>query len=83
MAALRTTIRLDERLMEAAKREAARRGETFTALVEEGLRAVMSSSREAPRKRITLPVSCAGGGTFPGVDLNDSADLLDRMEGRR
>jgi len=33
-----------------------------------------------PRKRIILPVSKAGGGTLPGVDLNNSADLLDRME---
>jgi hypothetical protein len=81
---MRTTVRLDEALMEQARREADRRGETLTSLIEMGLRLVLAQSRPSHRrKRITLPVSHAGGGLLPGLDLNDSAALLDVIEGRR
>ena len=66
-----------------AKREARRKGETLTALIERGLRLVLA--RPEQRKatpRVKLPVCQAGGGTLPGVDLDDSAALLDRLEGR-
>ena len=81
---MRTTVRLDEHLLRQAKREANERGETLTSLIEQGLRLVLTGSRQqvARRARAILPVSKAGGGTFRGIDLNDSAALLDRMEGR-
>jgi len=69
--------------MNQAKREAERRGETVTALMEEGLRLVLAQSHQPPRReRVTLPVCNAGGGVLPGVDLNDSAALEDILEGR-
>jgi len=80
---MRTTVRLDDALLERAKREAARRRTTLTALIEQGLRLAMSrpaAQREATR--VSLPVCRRDGGTLPGVDLDDSAALLDRMEGR-
>ena len=81
---MRTTVRLDEALLERAKREAARRGETLTALIERGLRLVLASPQARRERRyVRLPVSKAGGGTLPGVDLDDSAALLDIVEGRR
>lgn len=81
---MRTTVRLDDALLDRARREAARRGETLTALIERGLRLVLAGphARRA-RGRVELPVCRAGGGTLPGVDLNDSAALLDIVEGRR
>jgi hypothetical protein len=81
---MRTTLRLDQALLERAKREAARRGETLTALIERGLRLVLARPRTGGRNpRVELPVCRAGGGTLPGVDLDDSASLLDIAEGRR
>jgi hypothetical protein len=81
---MRTTVRLSEGLLREAKAEASRRGETVTALIERGLRLVLASaSKTGRRPRIILPVSKQTGGTLPGVDLNDSAALLDIMEGRR
>jgi hypothetical protein len=69
--------------MNQAKREAEQRGETLTALIEEGLRLVLAQSQQPPsRERVTLPICRAGGGVLPGVDLNDSAALVDIMEGR-
>ena len=80
---MRTTIRRDDALLQQAKREAARRKETLTSLIEQGLRLVLARSRpEQRRERIVLPVSRAAGGTLPGVDLNDGASLIDVMEGR-
>ena len=80
---MRTTVRLDDALLEQAKREASRRGETLTALIERGLRFVLAQSRPAQRRpKVVLPVCRAGGGVLPGVDLNDSAAVLDIMEGR-
>ncbi len=80
---MRTTVRLEEALFAQAKREAARRGTTLTALIEQGLRlALVRRPSGAKRARVRLPRCKAGGGVAPGVDLNDSAGLLDRMEGR-
>jgi hypothetical protein len=81
---MRTTVRLEDTLLKQAKREAGRRGETVTALIEQGLRLVLAQSRRpSARERVRLPVCSAGGGVLPGVDLNDSAGLLDRMEDRQ
>ena len=80
---MRTTVRLDDALLDQAKHEAGRRRETLTSLIEQGLRLVLAHSRAPARHRkVSLPVCRAGGGTLPGVDLNDSASLLDVMEGR-
>jgi hypothetical protein len=80
---MRTTVRLDDALLQQAKREASRRGETLTALIEKGLRLTLAQRKAGPsRARVALPVSHQGGGLRPGIDLNNSAALLDVMEGR-
>ena len=80
---MRTTVRLEDGLLEQARREAARRGETLTALIEEGLRLVLiRGQKTARRSRVEIPVSTTGGGLLPGIDLNNSAALLEIMEGR-
>ena len=81
---MRTTVRLKDELLERARREAARRGITLTAMIEQSLLAFMRKpAQRAPlRQQVTLPVCRAGGGTQPGVDIADSAATLDRMEGR-
>ncbi len=80
---MRTTVRLDPALMAKAKEEAARRGETLTALIERGLRLILARPvRQRRKPRIRIPVSTARGGTRPGVDLDNSAALLDILEER-
>ena len=80
----RTTVRLNDELLRQAKEEAARRRETLTALIEAGLRRVLVESKSIRRRvRVTLPVSRSKGGVLPEVELNNTADLLDIMEGRR
>lgn len=81
---MRTTVRLDEALLARAKREASRRGETLTSLIERGLRLVLARPEKSrDSRRVEIPVCRAGGGTLPGVDLDDSAALLDILEHRR
>ena len=81
---MRTTVRLNEALLRKAKEEARRRGETLTSLIEQGLRLTLTGgARRGQQARSSpLPISRVHGGTLPGVDLDDSARLLDRMEGR-
>jgi hypothetical protein len=78
---MRTTVRLDEALLQRARREAARRGVTLTSLIEQGLElALRRPLKRSERVAVKLPECRAGGGTLPGVDLDDSAAVLDRME---
>lgn len=81
---IRTTVRLQEGVLRQAKAEAARRHETLTLLIEEGLRLALAARQESShRKKFALPVSRRKGGVLPGIDLSNSADLLDIMDGIR
>lgn len=78
---MRTTIRLDDDLLREAKQHAAATDRTLTSLIEEALRALLARSHrdaELP-DRVTLPTH-RGDGLQPGVDLDDSAELLTLME---
>ena len=79
---MRTTIRLDDALLDQARREAQRRGDTLTALIEKGLRLELAHAKpDRRRPKVAIPVFRGGKGLQPGVDLNHSAGLLDIMEG--
>jgi hypothetical protein len=82
--ASRTTVRLEESLLAEAKALAARQSKTLTSLIEDGLRLAISKHQaHARRRNLDLPVSRRGGGTMPGVDLANSAEVLDLLETRR
>lgn len=77
---MRTTIRIDDQLLKEAKQLAARTGKSLTVVIEEALRETLSRQREfRERKRVTL-TTFDGLGLLPGVDLDDSAMLLDLMD---
>ncbi len=80
---MKTTVRLDNGLLEQVKREAARRHQILTSLIEEGLRLLLAGSRPQPQAPVVLPVSSARGGTLRGIDLDDSAAVLNILEVRR
>jgi hypothetical protein len=53
----------------------------MTALIEEGLRLVLRRPmRRVQRSIVVLPECRASGGTLPGIDLDDSASLLDHLD---
>ena len=75
---MRTTVRLDDELLRDAKAVAAASGRTLTAVIEDALREVLAR-RAAGAERVELPVF-RGGSLQAGVDLDDTAALLDLME---
>lgn len=81
---MRTTIRLDEALLREAKQVATRSGKTLTAVLEDALRESLARRRSRPAvEPVELPTWGRGKGWVrPGVDLDDSAALLDLMEQR-
>jgi hypothetical protein len=77
---MRTTIDIPEPLLREAKERAARRGSTLGQVVEDALRSsFLSIDATAEEEPVQLP-TYGEGGVLPGVDLDDSAALLDLME---
>lgn len=81
---MRTTVSLDDHLLECAKREALAQHRSLASLVEEALRQMLASTvgKEKARSPVSLPES-GEGGLQPGVDLDNTSDLLLVMEKRR
>lgn len=77
---MRTTVRLDERLLAEAKKHAAETGRTLTAVLEDALRESLAR-RSLRKKRTTVRLKTVrGNGVRAGVDLDDTAALMDVME---
>lgn len=76
---MRTTIDLPDDLLAEAKERAAREGRTLSAVVGDALRSGFASVDDPGRVPVRL-TTFAGDGVRPGVDLDDSAALLDLME---
>jgi len=76
---MRTTVRINDDLLQRAKKRAADEGRTLTSLIEDAMRLIVAKPRAIRRGRVELPVSKATGGVLPGVDLNRSGDLEEAM----
>jgi hypothetical protein len=77
---MRTTIRLPQDLLLEAKRHANKTGRTLTSFMEDAVRMALNAEMTSPQvARETIP-TYGKGGLKPGVDLDDSAALLDLME---
>jgi len=77
---MRTTIRIDDNLLNEAKQAALVSNTTLSAVVETALREMLHRRRHtADRKPVEL-LTFRGRGLMPGVDLDDGAALLDLME---
>ncbi|OFW28421.1 MAG: hypothetical protein A3H97_14830 [Acidobacteria bacterium RIFCSPLOWO2_02_FULL_65_29] len=76
---MRTTIRLNPRLLAEAKKLAADTNRSLTKVVEDALREVVARRRRQPRRTVSLTI-VGGSGVNPGIDLDDSAALLAAME---
>jgi hypothetical protein len=76
---VRTTIRIDDGLYRRAKAEAARSGRSVSELIEDAVRTSLGRRGTPPGEPPGLP-TFGGGGTMPGVDLDDSGRLRDLMD---
>ena len=77
---MRTTINLDDALMREAKQLAARTGRTLTAVITDALRESLGRARRGTAPQPVQLTTFRGRGLQAGVDLDDSASLLDLME---
>jgi Arc/MetJ-type ribon-helix-helix transcriptional regulator len=76
---VRTTIDLPDDLLTEARERAAKEGRSLSEVVRDAVRSSFSRTVTADRKPVELP-TFDGGGLQPGVDLDDSAALLELME---
>jgi hypothetical protein len=77
---MRTTLDLNEQLVRSAKKLAAERGTSLTAIIEDALREKLSRPKpEAAGKRRVLH-TFKGNGLQPGVELGSTAALLDLLD---
>ncbi|HVD41749.1 MAG TPA: hypothetical protein VNC16_12200 [Solirubrobacterales bacterium] len=77
---MRTTVRLNDDLLKAAKMRAAEQGITLTQLIDESLRERLAAR---PRRQSTKPfrlTTYGKGGTRPGVNLDDNRAIRDLMD---
>lgn len=79
---MRTTLNLDDRVAQAAKRYAEQHDTTLTAIVDAALRQYLSSMRRG-RAGFRLQLHVRDTGPRPGVNLEDRDALYDLMEDRR
>ena len=77
---MRTTLELNDQLVRRAKKVAAERGTTLTAIIEDALREKLTRpDRPAARKRRALH-TFKGDGLQPGIELGSTAALLDLLD---
>jgi plasmid stability protein len=76
---MKTTLNIDDTVMQRLREEAARQGRTMSELVEAGLRRVLADAPRATSPLPELPRWRSGGAR---VDVADRDALLEIMEGR-
>ncbi len=77
---MRTTITIDDRLLEKARELAARTKKTLSQVIEAALRESLSRRSSPSRPKKVRLTTVGGNGPRPGVDIDDSASLLDLMD---
>jgi hypothetical protein len=78
---MRTTVRLPDELMRQVKKLAADTDRSMTRVIEDALREAIARTEEGGRRRRVRLTTCGKGGTRPGIDLDDSRALRERMDG--
>jgi hypothetical protein len=78
---MRTTITIDDDLLDQVRQRAAERRQTISQVIEESVRESLLRRSDPDRKPFRV-LAFNGGGLQPGVDLENNAALLDLMEDR-
>jgi len=75
---MRTTIAVDDHLLESARRRARERGQTLGQVVEDALRREFVSPEVADPPDV--PVFHGGGGPVPGIELSSNRALREALD---
>jgi hypothetical protein len=76
---MRVTVHIDDQLLRAAEEAAAESGQTIDALIEDTLRQFLAAGGQIAETEFKMPTLNLGT-TLPGVDLDNSAGVDERME---
>ena len=76
---MKTTLNIDDTVMQRLREEAARQGKPMSELVEIGLRRILTKSPQESEHLPELPTLASGG---MRVDVADRDRLYEIMEGR-
>ena len=76
---MRTTITIDDHLLAEVRRRAAELNRTVSQVIEDGVRESLMRQRDSGDRTFTVR-TFDGGGTQPGVDLDDNVALLALMD---
>ena len=77
---MRTTVRLDDALLQKAWQEAERRGVTLASLIEQGLQLVLRLPAKSTAKRVGDGSTCLEGEVLrPGVKIKSHSGIFDRI----
>lgn len=76
---MRTTVSIDDNLLNAARKRAQKLGVTLGQLVERALRRELGRS-PAGGEKPTIPVFQGKGGLRPGIDASSMRSLLEAMD---
>lgn len=79
---MRTTIRIQDHLLRQVKKLAIETRRSFSKVVEDALLEAIARREGLHSREPVKLTTCGGRGLQPGVDLDDSASLLERMEGK-
>ncbi len=75
---MRTTIAVDDHLLDSARRRARERGQTLGQVVEDALRRELATPRRTASGDV--PVFRGGGGVRPGVDVTSNRALREALD---
>jgi len=77
---MRTTIRINDQLLRDAKAHSARMGCSLTSLIEDALHQMLARQTGEPNQCRVKLTTVSGRALRPGLDLDNSAKLLDILE---
>ena len=77
---MRTTVTIDDNLLEAAKRRGQESGHTLGDVVERALHIYLAAPRPDFSAAPALPVFTGGGSFQSGVDPTSNASMLDAID---
>jgi len=78
---MKTTLLLDDQIHRQAKQAAAQLGIPLTRFIEEAIRLRISSDAARCAEPVSpLPVCTKTGGLRPGIDLDNTSELLDVLD---
>jgi hypothetical protein len=77
---MKTTIQLEDKLLLEVQDFAVETGKSLSAVIEDALRSTLARRRRQGRKKRVKLKSHGIGGLQPGINLDNTAALLDLME---